>query len=229
MTEPLLAAIDKLTRDRQVPTTIVDEDTGEWLEVHIETHPPLLTLLREGTGITSGTGGGSSDPGAPIDADALEIESQIRERVSTWCGWLTLQYDRHNLAGSLRRWYGAHMRELQDARVSELTHLEMTRTVEQWVRMIESKFDPDKKREWTTPCPALVPAVWGDESDPTYRRCGAHRVIVDGLERYAITVNVTRRFAVCASCGTRWEGLGGLEQLRAAADEAAEEQEGITE
>lgn len=204
----LLTAVDALTRDRTIHTTLLGEK-GEWLRVHTETHPPLLTMLIDGTGITSS--GRSSDPGIPIDADALEIWGQIRDLIKLWCKKLNIQFLGDDLLLSIQRWYLAHTNAHRAGRVSDTIDFDVTRMVEGWVRMIEAKFDPPEKREWKEACPAFIAP---STPEGEWKRCGARRIVVAGEERFAIILNVTTMTAECARCKCKWEGDIGILELR---------------
>jgi len=166
-----------------------------------ELHPPLLTMLIEGNG--SSSGGKSSDPGIPIDADALELWGQVRDLIRLWCKKLHVPFD-DELLGSTVRWYKAHVNAVRSGRVSEVIDHDVTRMVQGWVRMIETKFDPPDIREWTGPCPAYVPIRDELDNITGYRRCGARRVVVGGTERFAISMNFTQESATCCVCGMAW-------------------------
>jgi DNA-directed RNA polymerase subunit RPC12/RpoP len=183
-------AVDALTEER---FTLAIRDSGQTQRIP---HPSLLVLLLDGTG--KGQSGRSSELKIPIDAAALEIWAQIRDVLREWNVYMRFGFDSDDLAGSLKRWRTAHNNRARDGHLSEETDLDVTRQVEAWVRMIENKFEPDEKREWKAACP----------------NCGARRVTVDDSERFAITVNVTRREAECVSCGKKWEGIDGLKELR---------------
>jgi len=206
----LLEAVDALTRDRTIHTTRLGDD-GEWLGVHSETHPPLLVMLAEGTGISRN--GGSSDPGIPIDADALEIQAQISDLIRLWCKKLGITFDASELGHSMRLWYLAHAGAHRAGRVSDETDRDVTRMVEGWVRMIEGKFDPPEKREWKLPCPAWTPHE-SESGEITWVRCNAQRVNVKGNDRFAIELNITAWTAECCVCKTPWTGTTALQDLR---------------
>jgi len=208
----LLDAVDLLTKERIVHTTITDEETGEWLRVHSEEHPPLLTLLIEGTGITRGAA--SSAIRIPIDADALELYSQISDLAKLWCKKLGAVWAGDDLLISIRRWYLAHHNAVAAGVVSEVVDHDVTRMVQGWVRMIETKFEPPEKREWKEPCPAYIEDR-NEEGEVTgHHRCGARRIVENGEERFAIILNVTALTAECGSCKCKWEGKTGFAMLR---------------
>ena len=208
----LLDAVDELTQPRMIHTTIKDDDTGGWLGVHSEEHPPLLVLLLEGTGL--GKAGRSSDVRIPIDADALELWGQVHDLIRLWCKQLDATFVGDDLLVSVRHWYLAHANAVQAGKISEVTDHDVTRMVQGWVRMIERKFEPDEKREWTKPCPSQLPVLDIDGELVGYRRCGARRIVVGGEERFAIQLNVTTLPAECGRCHTRWEGERALMDLR---------------
>lgn len=218
----LLDAVDALTEERQVRTVVPNAKAGKGPKVHTETHPPLLVLLIEGTGITRKEGG-SGEVAIPIDADALEMEWQIRDCIRLWSKKLGVEFDPDDLLGSIRRWYSAHMLWQETPGKGE-THRDVTRMVQGWVRMIESKFEPDEKREWTHACPAWVPYPNADGDGVMVRRCGVRRIVVNGDERFAIQLNVTKLTAECARCGTKWIGEEGLTYLASQTDAFAAEQ-----
>jgi len=206
----LLDAVDLLTKDRIVSTVIKDDDTGAWLRVHSETHPPLLTLLLEGTGIPNR--GKSTDIKIPIDADALELWGQVRDMVRLWHKQLHLTFT-DDLLADVRTWYLAHAYAVARGRVSEGVDLDVTRMVQGWVRMIEGKFDPPEKREWRDHCVADI-VFQNDAGDIETRKCGARRITLNGAETFAIELNVTNRTATCRECGTTWTGENELAELR---------------
>lgn len=210
---PLEVAVNKLARPGEVTTIVADEVTGEWLKVHVETHPSLLVLLNEGTG--AGRASVSSEIRIPIDADALEIESQIKDLVRLWCKQIGAVYDAEDLPESLLTWHKKHADGLRDGHIPVRADRDVTRMVESWVRMITLKFlQPEEKREWTSPCP-----VWVDEEYESVDgmvmgqvRCGAQRIEATG--KFAIELNVTTLTATCRVCGTIWEGFERIKQLR---------------
>jgi hypothetical protein len=231
----LLDAVDALTQLRRVDTLITDDDTGEELETHTEWHPSLLHLLANGTGI-SRSEAGSAEVKLPIDADAIELLTQVGDLIRLWCRKLGVDYDGTDvdtMTRSIRLWYVAHTNAVRAGTVSEEVDHDVTRMVEGWVRMIEAKYAPDKKREWTEPCPAFVlsPTMTGDtkaEAAGVFNavvRCGAKRVKVGGVERFAIVFNVTKMIAECIVCGTKWEGLEGINSLAVMGNKYAEERE----
>ena len=210
---PLLDAVDLLTLERKTPIVkAIPAGSGTWLSKHKETHPPLLVMLLEGTGITGG--GKSSDPGIPIDADALELWAQVKDIIRLWCKQLVVPFDQDNLELSIRRWYQIHTNRVRVGLTSEVIDRDVTRMVEGWVRMIENKFDPPEKREWTDPCPALVPQRNENGDEIGHHRCGARRITANGEERFAIQLNVTTMTAECGRCHTRWVGERDIATLR---------------
>lgn len=183
---------------------------------HREEHPPLLQLLLEGTGL--GRASRSSELRIPIDADALEMWSQIRDLVKLWCKQLDATFDGSDVGHSLNNWYLAHTNAHRSKRITDETDLDVTRMVEGWVRMIEAKFDPAEKREWVDACPARLQVRNPDGDLVGTRICGARRIVVNDVERFAIELNVTTMTAECARCKTRWVGDVGVLALRQATE-----------
>lgn len=180
MTE-LSEAISALVDIRPVVT---DQEPGEAHEggIHVESLPSLLDLLINGTGASSGAG--SSGSGLPIDADALEIWGQIRDRVSEWVLNAHIRFASSDLAGSLDRWGKRFDALRSSAHVSDEVYDEHVRQVDTWSVWIEAKFEPDEIREGTKPCP----------------RCGILKVTsldLEEPERFAIEVNVTKNRVTC--------------------------------
>ena len=209
-TNTLLEAVDQLTRPRKIHTNVPEGETTAAESVTV-THPPLLTLLIDGTGITKGAP--SSSIRIPIDADALELWGQINDLIKLWCRLLAARFDSDDLLGSMQRWHTAHSNQHRSGKISDTTDHDVTRMVEGWVRMIEQKFDPPERREWKEACPAILTAL-NDDFTTTTKRCGARRVVVAGEERFAILLNVSTLTAECAKCHTKWEGQRGLMMLR---------------
>lgn len=181
-------------------------------EFHREEHPPLLTLLLEGTGL--GKASRSSELKIPIDADALELWTAIRDLVKLWCRQLDATYDGSDLPHSLSNWYLAHVNAHRSRRISDETDKDVTRMVEGWVRMIEARYDPPEKREWTEACPAKVELRNPDGDVIGTRICNARRIVVNNVERFAIELNVTTMTAECARCHHQWVGDKGVLELR---------------
>ncbi len=206
----LLTAVEKLTKPRRVPITLTDDDSDA-SAIIVADHPPLLVMLLEGTGITRG--GRSADIRIPIDADALELYSQIEELTRLWCKQLSVTFDRSDLCASLNRWFMAHSNGVRAGKVSQGTDLDVTIMVEGWARMIENKFDPPEKREWQEHCVAEVRGWDADGMEET-RLCGARKILIDGVEQFAIQLNVTDLTAECRKCGHRWIGKKSLMELR---------------
>lgn len=185
-------------------------------EFHRQVHPPLLLLLLNDTGISKSAR--SSELKIPIDADALELWMQIRDMIRLWCRQLDATFEADDLPHSLYNWYLAHTNAHRTGRISNTIDHDVTRMVEGWVRMIERKFSPDEKREWTDPCPAYLPVRNVDGDNIGDRVCGARRIVVDGIERFAIELNVTTMTAECARCHTQWVGERGVLDLRKATE-----------
>lgn len=209
-TNHLLDAVDALTKVRKVHTTIQDDDTGEWLGIHTEEHPALLTLLVTGLGMPNRSG--SSDIKIPIDAEALELWAQVRDLIRLWCKKLHAPFG-EDLPASVRVWFLAHTNAVRAGRVSAEVDSDVTRMVEGWVRMIENKFDPPEKREWENHCVAEIHYTDADGAIQS-RRCGARRINLGGKEEFAIALNVTTLVAECRECRTKWIGEKQLRELR---------------
>lgn len=196
---------------RRSPDPTVENPEGR-LGVHKETHPPLLVMLMNG--ISSQGGSPSSDPGVPIDADALEIWAQIRDLIKLWCRQLDATFTGDDLLGSIQRWHLAHTNAYRARKFSDVIDRDVTHMVEGWVRMIETKFDPPPKGDFTDYCPAYVPTRNVDGDEIGHRRCGARRILVDGDERFAIQINWKTLTAECGRCHCRWSGERGFMMLR---------------
>jgi hypothetical protein len=207
----LLDAVDLLTLSRKVRTAQVADEYLTEDQTHTETHPPLLTLLIDGT--SSQGGSKSSDPGIPIDADALELWGQVRDLVRLWCKQLVVKFDQDDLAGSIRRWCQVHTNRVRAGLTSEVVHLDVTRMVEGWVRMIEQKYEPPTLRDWTAPCPAWVMRL-DDSGEVTHSRCDARWVTFNKVGRFAIGLNITTWTAKCCVCGYEWSTRTALQDLR---------------
>lgn len=202
-------AVDALAKDRVIHTVQTrDDGTMRFFAV---THPPLLTLLLEGTGITKSAK--SSDLKIPIDADGLEIWGQIRDLLHVWSKQLGFVYLGDDLIATLQAWHKEHERQFRAHHVNEQTDGDVTRMVQGWVRMIEGKFDPPQKLEWKAPCIAVVPEI-GVDGELTFAQCGARRILLGDVEAFAIEVNVTTMTATCRSCGATWVGERELMELR---------------
>lgn len=209
-TNPLLDAVDALTKDRTIHTVQPEGEYSDAETDHTETHPPLLVMLLEGTG--QGRAGRTSDIRIPIDADALELWAQVRDLVRLWCKKLHVPFD-DDLLASTRRWYIKHSNLVRSGQVSDVVDHDVTIMVEGWVRMIESKFDPPEKREWTDHCVADITHM-DENGNLAHRKCGARRILINGVEEFAITLNVATLTAECRKCHHKWVGEKELAELR---------------
>jgi len=190
----LSESVASLTEPRHISTT---QEIDGVQHFRVVKHPSLLELLISGTG--SASGHGSSEPGVPIDADALELWAQIRDFAADWCRDARVPFRRDELAGSLKTWAA----RFEALNVADEVYHDRVRQVDSWGTWIEAKFNPDVKLEWTKPCP-----------NPD---CGVRRIAtltpLGVVEQFAIEVNVTKRAAECRSCGARWYGEQGLKEL----------------
>jgi hypothetical protein len=215
-------AVDLLAKERTVHTIIRDDDTGEVITLHAEPHPPLLVLLVQDTGLSRGAA--SSTIKIPIDADSIELAQSIRKTVRDWCAEIGFPFD-GNVCTSLIAWAERYASYYFDQLVGEEKWQERLWIVEGWVHTIESKFDPDDKLEWTDPCPAFITY---NDTDGLYqtKRCGARRVLLDGVMQFAVDVNITKMHAECRSCMTTWDGVQGFMSLRMLSNAYSEELDG---
>jgi len=204
-------AVNQLIYPRLVHTEI-HNDAGGIDRIHTEEHPALVDLLEHGTG--SSNRGRSAGIRIPIDAEALELWAQIRDQVRLWLRALGATWT-DDLKHDLNTWHTHHEDAVHRGNVTPAAHTIIARRLDAWVDRIDAKYDPDEKREWTSPCPALIPIVDADGNDTDeLRRCGARKVLIDGELKSAIDLNVTRLTARCRRCRTTWEGERGLKQLR---------------
>lgn len=165
--------------------------------------PPLLVLL-ETRSRSSEHGGASKDPGLPLDADALEIAAQIRDRLREWCTQIRAGYDRDSLVGSFAAWWEQFASLISDGRMPDLKLAETTHIVESWVRMITNKYVPPTIVEWKSPCPKCHTRI--DHFDSQGNKVGEYFS--------SIRVNITNQYAECSACGETFTGRDGLAELR---------------
>jgi hypothetical protein len=81
------------------------------------------------------------------------------------------------------------------------------------VTQIEGKFEREEKREWQDACVNEVVAP-DEDGALRLRKCGARRIELNGVETFAIELNVTTLTATCRQCGAVWQGQDGLAELR---------------
>lgn len=195
--ERLGAAVILLTSGRDEAISAYD-DSGTFTGMHLIKHQSLIGMLIEGTGNSSGAGGNGS--GVPIDAEAMIILDGISRTLAEWSRWIMFDYRRNDVAHSIDEWYAVHVNSVRDRHLSSEAEQIATTTVEQWVRDIEKKFDPDRWREWKASCP----------------KCGRRRITVNDENRFAIRLNVTQVYAECGNpvCDGYWAGMQGLKELR---------------
>lgn len=175
-------------------------------------HPALLVLLNRAAGGRRRTS--SAGDGTPFDESASRLAKEIAGLVRSWTEALELIADVRDLVAALSRW-GDEVDKLDDGpdALSIDANRTIVQTLERWVHELESKYDPDEIREWTRPCPALIDIVDRHDEVVGQRRCRARHTEKHKQRRSAIRVNVTRRVARCAECGTTWEGDAGIRLL----------------
>lgn len=209
--------IAALTKPRVINANITDA-RGAIQGIHSATHEPLIDLLENGTGTSRGTN--RIPPGSRylIDEDALELWGEIRDTVRVWGEQLKAPWF-DDLSIDLQCWHEHHKAAAVRGRVSDELQDTIERTVARWVGSIERKYDPDRKIEFTQPCPAVFRDYDEDGGFVDQYACERLRVVAGGVERAAITINLTRAEAECLACGTKWEGERALRSLVWAAED----------
>lgn len=166
--------------------------------------PPLLALLCESLGSTTGGGRGGAEKRTRsiIDADGLELWETITETAQVLYHRET---DSRLYRGSkdprdlLKAWLPLFLKRMyREIRPDEdkKEQKQVLGTLTGWVRTIEDKFDPPRKIEILVECPV----------------CGKRRYL-DGLgdESSAMVAEVSSSGSVrivCRSCKKVWPSLG---------------------
>jgi hypothetical protein len=196
--EDRLAEAVHLLTETQTEAVSAHDDDGKFIGMHMLEHDSLIDMLIQGTGNSSGAGGNGS--GVPIDAEAMIILDNISRTLGEWSRWIMFDYRRNDVVHSIDKWYEVHVNSVRDRHLSDEGEQVATETVEQWVRDIQKKFNPDKWREWEASCP----------------KCGLRRITVNDENRFAIRLNVTQVYAECGNpdCDGYWEGIKGISELR---------------
>lgn len=209
--------IAALTKQRVITANITDA-RGAIQGIHSAEHPPLVDLLENGTGTSRGTT--RQQPGSRylIDEDAIELWGEMRDTVRVWGEQLKAPWF-DELSIDLQCWHEHHKAAELRGRVSKELRDTIELTVERWRRTIERKYDPDRKIEFTHPCPAVFRDYDENGGLLGEHACERLRVVHAGVERAAITINLTRAEAECLACGTKWEGIRALRSLVWAAED----------
>jgi len=219
--DPLLEVLDRLTQDHQVRVPVEDGPD------YIATHKGLIVQLRDA--VASNLGGGSGGGAAgnervPIDADALikyqQIEEAISARHQSLVGGPSGLYPENDL----RWWFAAFNKALQAGTKNDSDYRYELGVLSGWVRLIEEKFEPPRKRELVNDkCPECGFAWYVDNSDKT-----------DPQRKVALTItyregDLEASEASCGCCKTQWHGVMGLRALSYAIEESDTPTEKVAE
>lgn len=205
---PLLDAIDALTIGHIEHVTQTADD-GAFIRSVPISHPALLTQLEQAATPSTGNDGGSKsamNSREPINSEALFEFAKITSAIRDWCRIEKLETSRaHGKTGSeraisdLRSWYVSFVTYERDATFH-------TTEVWRWVRRIEARLDPPKRREVMLPCPICGTKAWldSDGDQHPYPLLIEYRLDDD---------KVTRLRALCQACEAVWLGYDAIEEL----------------
>lgn len=202
----LQSSIAKLTRSYRVETKQRPEGGG--YKITPIMHPPLLVQLQVMSGSSVGGKNGVTTGTLVIDADAVEKLAAVEKHIlASWSmlfpGSSKLVNDSHlSPEHSLALWGEIFEENRVAGFVVESRVLAEATVWANWVRIIESKFSPERTSEFVGDCP----------------KCGNRYVLTTDGDR-AAAVKITWRDPVkdssakCGFCGFDWTGEGMLRQL----------------
>ena len=203
--DPLLIALDQLTIDHQVRVPVEDGPD------YIATHEGLIVQLRKAVASNLGGGSGAGAAGnerVPIDADALVKYQQIEEAISGRHQSLVGGPSGLYPEADLRWWFAAFNRALQAGTKNDSDYRYELGVLESWVRLIQDKLEPPRKRELVNDkCPECGFAWFVDATDKA-----------DPQRKVALTItyregDLDASVASCGCCKQQWHGVMGLRAL----------------
>lgn len=209
--DPLLLALDRLTVDHTVRVPV--EDGPDYFATHKGLIPQLRAAVASNLGGGSGAGAAGNER-VPIDADALVKYQQIEEAISARHQSLVGGPSGLYPESDLRWWFAAFTRALQAGAKTDSDYRYELRALEGWVRLIEEKFEPPRKRELAgDKCPVCGFDFYVDNSDRA-----------DPQRKVALTItyregDLDASEAQCGCCKTQWHGVMGLRALSYAIEE----------
>lgn len=208
MTEQLLDAIDALTLGRIEHITQTTDD-GTFIRSVPVSHPSLITQLEQAATPSTGNDGGSKsamNSREPINSEALFEFAKITSEIRAWCRIEKIDPSRDiTKTGSdraihdLRAWYVSFVTYERDATFH-------TTEIWRWVRRIEARLDPPKRREIMVPCPICKTTTWLDNDGDQH----PYPLLIE----YRIEdERMTRLRALCQACENVWLGYEAVEEL----------------
>lgn len=184
-------AIVRLT---EAHTEMTEAGAVEW--------PPLLVWLEESITRASGRRGSSAGAGLPLNTDALQLATNLRQRARLMGQALCLPLTGGMVADTIALW-GKAQDERSGGRIDDEQWEHITYEFPSWVTRIEELDDRPRSMELTVACP----------------RCELRWVEDDGGERHA-AVSIEFRdseapTAECRNtdCGAIWVGWADVARL----------------
>jgi hypothetical protein len=199
----LMNNVDKLTR----PYTdrIELEENGKTNTVTVE-HPALLDQLNESILSSQSLGRRGSTLASQrnvLDASAYMLQHAIEQALKLmWAQYNDKPMPKDHKR-ALQAWHTHFRKQVTDRQLTADNVWKHVRHTSNWIKQIETKFDPPITLEVTRPCPD----------------CGHQFVYNEHNERVsAVIVTWQRSFdkslATCRGCDKSWVGESELRQLR---------------
>lgn len=202
-TDPLLAAVEALTKPQRTGVARKNEKTGLWERAGHVTHDPLLQQIHDRvmpSGENNGGAAAAPQERLPFDAHMMYEYSKIATQIRSWAiefGATT----RRDAIAELEYW---HMHVIQDRNFDTSWYVSQLRKWEHHIRRLLAKTGSFIIE---AACPICGATEWGN--------------MIDGGGRYPIKVeyvvdddgHLTDHTAWCQSCKVMWEGFDSVDEL----------------
>jgi hypothetical protein len=211
----LLLAVEKLARGTK--TKIIQTSDAGISCIGEVAHEPLLLILRDAIagGTSPRAGVVASEDKIPLNSGASELFAPIARQINAWYRALPGAVEERYIHDRLNDWYLDYRNRVRRGDVSEADEKHVLRTLEGWVRAIESMFDPPNVIQVTTATkePLLKPKTrrrFDPDSGESYRE-----PVLDGEGNPVMTPRLDKnreprfrlvdtRAASCPICGERY-------------------------
>jgi len=203
-TDPLLAAVEALTKPTTTGVAQKNDKTGRWERVHEVTHDPLLKQMRDRvwpSGENNGGAAAAPQERVPLDAHMLYEWTKIATQIKSWAVSAG-----HTPTGDpirdLHNWYrtASHARDW-DASWS-------IGQLRRWERHIQKLLAKTGGFVIEAPCPICGTTAWGNAIDGGGMYPIKVEYVIDDEER------LTDHSALCQACKTVWDGWDAVDELR---------------
>lgn len=202
-TDPLLDAVEALTKEQRTGVAQKNDKTGRWERVHEVTHDPLLKQIRDAVWPSRENNGGASaapQERVPLDTHMLYEYGKIATQIGSWAVGVGHQPTRDPIR-DLHNWYSTVNR---DRNLDTSWYVSQMR---KWERHITKLLSKTGGFVAHAPCPICGATEWGD--------------VINGGGMFPIRIEYTieddgrlaNHSALCNACKTVWEGFDAVDEL----------------